>query len=177
MADNNGKPTLTTDKPNPPVYARDEASDTVVLGCKLPNGVVLQNWKMEETTEPTQQGYKQIKKAVRDGDPIRLRGAAVPFGKMPNHTIVSGYALTPGVKRSFWERWKENNKDSELLKNNIVFACGDEQRARDHAREHERVVTGLEPVDPTKPPREMARTIARAEEQIANPTSPGAHLR
>jgi hypothetical protein len=190
LADNNGRPTLTTqsatgggasntkEASNPPVsHARDEASDTVVVGCKLPNGIVLQNWKMVETTEPSQQGYKKINMAVRDGEPVRLRGAAVPFGKMPLHAITSGYALTYGVKRDFWEHWRESNKDSDLLKNNIVFACGDEQRARDYARDHEKVVTGLEPVDPTKPPREMARTIAMAEEQIANPTSPGAHVR
>jgi len=65
----------------------------------------------------------------------------------------TGFALTFGVDREFFERWLEDNKDTDLVRKGFVFAAGSEQSARDSAKEKKSLKNGMEPLDPNNLPR------------------------
>ena len=133
-----------------------KAPDTVYVGCKLPNGIILQLCAEEEYREPVMGGGTIVSKRYRrlpetytlNGCSIDL--ARVAAGEVP-HLIVGGAGITPGIPRDFWEKWLEANKHSHLVRNKIVFAQRDEMSARSRAVELKDVRSGLEPIDPENP--------------------------
>lgn len=118
---------------------------------------------MEEYQVPHPNGsFAVARRAVRNGPEYKLNGFAVDLGKLtagnlPEHLIIGGYGLTPGVPRDFWEKWLEDNRDSALVKNHLIFAQPNEASARDAARERAGLRSGLEPMDPEKLPNDVRR--------------------
>jgi hypothetical protein len=149
-----------------------KSASSVTVACKLPNGLWMQIYKMVEKTIQTHTGFATVKEAMKVGEPIKLNGCALPFAAMPNFPVPSGYALTE-VPADFWEQWSEQNKDSDALKNRVIFACEKRENAIDRAKEqHEEILlkgkfnpqtgaydgrvvgvrSGLEAIDPRNPP-------------------------
>lgn len=129
---------------------------TVTIACKLPHGLLLRNFKMEETQEPVMGGgFRSVKVARQVGDTVRINGNAHPQDKAPIQTIVqgTGYALTPGVDKEFWDAWLVANKDHMAVRNGLIFAHEKEASAVAEAREKKSVRSGLERLDPDKLPR------------------------
>jgi len=151
------------------------AARTVTVGCKLPTGLILRNYAMEEYHEPVMGGgTRKAKRAVQVGEDVRLRGFAVPvLAPTPKGLEVEGgHALTHGVPIEFWKQWHAANKDSPLVKNGIVFAAPERESVVDFAREREKETSGLEPLDMTMKseagkefPRDarVPRKVAKAE--------------
>lgn len=142
--------------------------DTVTVACRLPNGHILRLFRFVDEFETSPLGTRTWKKPVQDGPVFKLNGCAFIPGVMATHTINQGYGLTPNVPRDFWEKWCEQNKDSELLLNRVIFAHAKNDsvmaQARDQSREkvdaphmtkgHIRgVPSGLEPLDRDNLPR------------------------
>lgn len=129
-------------------------SSTVTVACKLPAGLILQIWEMAEVPEGSPTGTRMIKKAQKKGEPVKLNGCALPFGVSPEFPMPGGYALTT-IPADFWEEWCRQNKDSDVLKNRIIFAHGSENDTATQAREQarEKVKSGFEPIDPKNPPK------------------------
>lgn len=149
-------------KPLGPVpTVQPPATDTVYVGCKMPNGLILQNFAFEEVREAVPQGFRDVPMARRLPEAYRLNGVSLTHEQRMTgdvgYAIVSGAAITPGVPREFWERWLEANKASELVKNHIVFAHREEASVRRMAKEYAAQKTGLEPLDPD--PEAIARVI------------------
>lgn len=129
-------------------------SGRITVACKLPHGLQLQLYDMEEGSEPVMGGgTKTVKRAVALGDSVKLNGVAVPFGKMPNYMIVGGYALTPNVDAQFFRRWMNDNQDSPIVKNKLILVHEDQVNVTDAAKDHDSVRSGLEPITPDKDPR------------------------
>lgn len=130
-------------------------TDTVVVGSKLPNGLIMHVDKMVER-EVFSQGSRWIEKtAIQDGETYTLHGNAINMGAMaagqpPEHVIIGGFALTPGIPRDFWERWAATT-GADFVKRGIVFAASNEARARSQASERRDLKSGLEPIDPSNP--------------------------
>ncbi len=150
-------------KPNPtaqklPVPPPPKTSgDTVVVACKLPAGAKLRvhTWVVRQTILAAGSKVEE-RVAEPTGESVTLNGSALDpamlaAGRFPEHPIVGGYALTPHVPREFWERWLEENAESDLVKNHIIFAHGTEASARDASKTHEKQLSGLEPIDPADP--------------------------
>lgn len=130
-----------------------EATGFVTVASKLPGPIVLHLDKMTKVREPVLGGgWREVPMAQKVSE-VTIHGSAVPFGQMPSHRIVAGYALTPGVPMSFWEKWKEANKDSELLKNNILFAYEKADTVKGQAKDFVEFQTGYQPLSPDKDPR------------------------
>lgn len=154
--------------PSPPVIGakpRQVAGSTVVVGSKLPNGLVLRVFNMEEFSEPVLGGGSRSSKRARQdvaaGEYV-LNGTAIDLGEvgrgnLPRHRIAGGFALTAGIPKDFWERWLEQNRRSDLVRNNLVFCHATEEGAFSMGLEREKLKSGLEPLDPDNPPADVRR--------------------
>ena len=138
----------------------------VLVACKMPNGLRLRLFDMISKDYPMfGGGLKTVTEAVFNGEEVVLNGNVAPWGSMPRYQVLGGadnanpgYAVT-AVEESFWDRWLEQNKDSDLVKGGIVFAA---DRMRElHAQAVDQqdagIKSGLEPLDPENPPRVIAR--------------------
>jgi hypothetical protein len=132
---------------SPAVHIEKTHSATVWIGCKIPNGLLLQLHTKTKMDRPVQGGgIKEVAVYLRDGEPVRLRGPAVPFGAIPRFTIEGGYALTE-VKRDFWETWLEQNKSMDMVKEGLVFCQSHKMDAESKARDQGGdIMSGLEPL-------------------------------
>lgn len=126
----------------------------VYVGCNLPNGLELQLYEMKDQPEMTPQGPRTVKKAFKTGTARKLNGAARRFGAELEYTITSGYAVTL-IPKDLWERWCEQNADSALLENRGLIAGADlaEVQAKAAACRQDKIMSGMEPINPLKPPR------------------------
>ncbi|MDK1195306.1 hypothetical protein QMW88_04050 [Cronobacter dublinensis] len=97
-------------------------AETVVVGCKLPNGLIVE-----------QGGYR-----------VTLNGANTS-------NVIGGYGLTDGVDKDAFEKWLAVHKDQPYVKNELVFAQAKANSARDKAKENAKVKTGLEGLPQDKP--------------------------
>jgi len=126
---------------------------TVCVGCNLPNGLELQLFAEQSGSEMTPQGPRAVKVFRKHGDPITLKGVAYPFGKMPEHQIISGYAVTM-VPKEFWDKWCAQFHDHDALKNKSLIAAADLSDLQAKVREarQAKVRSGMEAIDPKNPP-------------------------
>jgi hypothetical protein len=145
--------------------------DTVTVGCKLPNGLLLRVFKMVEGTEPVLGGgTRKTKTAVQAGETVKINGFALPrgpdFDPDRAHLVVGGCGLTHGVDADFFHEWMGQNKDSDIVKNGLIFAHASSESARAEATEKKAEVSGLEPLRQDRDPR-APRTIQAAADQKA----------
>ena len=124
------------------------SANTVTIACKHPSGLLLRLSRFEEVQEPVLGGgTRAIKRAFPSGQEIRVNGPAKPFGAEPTCETSGGYALTFGVPKDFWDEWKRQNEGSKLLAEHVVMAYEKAEVARDAAKDHKTVKTGLEPLN------------------------------
>ncbi|EOV0647698.1 hypothetical protein ACOIOT_003404 [Cronobacter turicensis] len=97
-------------------------AETIVVGCKLPNGLVVE-----------QEGYT-----------VTLNGAN-------SSNVVGGYGLTEGVDKDAFEKWMEVHKNQPYVKNELVFAQAKANSAQSKANENASVKSGLEGLPQDKP--------------------------
>lgn len=146
------------------------AGAKVTIACKMPSGLILRLFKMEEYAEPVMGGGSRTsKRAVQVGPSVTLNGTATPPGYTPRFLISGGYALTSNVDKDFWEEWLKQNHDLEVVTNNLVFAASDQQHAQDRAAEQKDLKHGVEPLDMSEIEKDGKR-IAR-DHRLPKPLS------
>jgi hypothetical protein len=153
-------------------------TDTVSVMCKLPMGVrmVLYDIVVEKLRDLGGNEHDSFRSFPRTGAPtFILHGCSVDIermrrGEMPGHAIIqgslpgTGFGLTSGIPRDFWEEWSRApgydadgklvthpGPGYDLVKSGQVFASDDDRRATAEAREKRDVRSGLEPLDPSDP--------------------------
>ena len=130
---------------------------TVVVGCRLPYGVVLRGFVMEDVTREVMGGVSKVFKEARDtgisATVLGYRSVAPDSGNAP--LIVNGAAITYGVDADLWKQWALANV--EMVKHNVVFAFDKHDATISHARDVVKERTGIEPLDPEKLPAEFSR--------------------
>ncbi|MCI0311949.1 hypothetical protein E7W35_12745 [Cronobacter sakazakii] len=97
-------------------------AETIVVGCKLPNGLVVE----------------------QDGYTVTLNGSN-------SSNVVGGYGLTEGVDKDAFEKWLEVHKNQPYVKNELVFAQAKANRAQSKATENASIKSGLEGLPQDKP--------------------------
>lgn len=124
--------------------SESQSTTTVVMGCKLPNGLIIEH----------------------GGRRFTLKGSNAA-------RIVGGYGLTEGVPKDFAEAWLKSHADLGTVKNGLVFIQTSESSAKAAAKERRDVKTGLEPIDPLKAPPgidvDKAAQAALRKQQAENP--------
>ncbi len=155
MAKNTGaRPVPPEVKPAP--QGAKKSGETVTVACKLPNGLIIRGFRKVEATEPVLGGgLRTVQKFEEDGRRVHIFGNARPKGGSAKTRIVAGYALTTGVDKELMDEWLEANADTPMVKNKIIMVLPSIDQAVDAAREHQKVRSGLEPLNPVieKDPR------------------------
>lgn len=139
-----------------------ETSSTVIVACKLPNGLRLDLMGEEvRSTVPTLAGPQEAVHRNKLGSVV-LRGSAAerrlergddygrPMDAEPIATVSGGFGLTT-VDKGFWEAWSEQNRDYPPFKNGLIFAGARSDHAPKRAAEQAELRSGYEPMDPEKP--------------------------
>lgn len=94
------------------------ATNTVVIGCKLPNGFFMQV-----------------------GDAIHA------INGFNASNVIGGHGITEDVPADLWAAWLAENKDRDLVKNGFVFAHGDEKDTKAEAKEKAKTKSKTEPLE------------------------------
>jgi hypothetical protein len=128
------------------------AGEKVIVASKLPMALELKI--LEKRTERRRYQSMQWEEDVwvqkPDSPTVTIAGTAFPNGDVPDWMerprMIGGCALTFGVDREFWETWREQNKDTPMVKNKIVFAHGEEADVRAETRDLKEIDSGLGPI-------------------------------
>ena len=159
---------------NGPATAPKRSGETVTVACKLPNGMILQHWRMQAFRDPVLGGgHREVQRAVEDGAPVKVHGPTVPFGIVPRFLIVGGYALTTGISKDFWDKWRSQNKDHDSVVNRLIFAMPTMDAAQAMADEQSEITSGLQPMLPDKDKR-VPRSSNPALTTVATAEAPKA---
>lgn len=137
---------------------------TVMVGCKLPNGLILRIFDMVPHVERGTNGVSTTTNIARlHCPPIVIKGNRVDPDADPETLplIRSNYALTE-VDADFMDRWMHDNEDSDIVKNNLVFIASDQREAEAIAKDHKSVRSGMEPLKQDGDPR-MPKKVQRGE--------------
>jgi hypothetical protein len=102
------------------------AAKTLIVGCKLPNGLILEMGRYGDTR------YQKVE--VKGANSAKVAG---------------GYGLTP-VDAEFWAAWLKKHAHLDCVTKGHVFAHSTEASAISHATERAELKTGLERLDPVK---------------------------
>lgn len=93
---------------------------TVVIGCKLPNGLILQVGDKQHAVNGFNHSY-----------------------------VVGGHGITDDVPQDFWDAWVAENKDRAVLKNGFIFAHAKQKDVKAEATEKKATRSKTEPLDPS----------------------------
>lgn len=136
----------------------------VTVGCRLPCGLQMQLYTMEDYQEPVMGGgWKTVKRALPLGKPVKLHGAAKAIGKDVPWDIRSGAGLTHGVDADFFAKWMDDNKGSDVVKGGHIFAHAKTGEVIAEAKDKISEKTGLEPLDRNNLPAEFRPVIKTAQ--------------
>lgn len=155
----------TTELPVRRTRAAAATGDTVTVGCKLPNGLTLRVFDWHSYEEPNSGGkMRKIARQRVEAGEHTLNGNVFSMEALQSgditHRVAGGFGITTGVPRDFWDLWMEQNKGTQIVREGLVFAYESEQGAVSKAREYEGLRSGLEPIDPDRPPRDV-RNVKR----------------
>lgn len=137
---------------------------SVVVSCKLPNGLILRVYGMVEHAEPVMGGgMRTVKRAVQLPGEVKINGCAAAMGKALPHDIRNGVGLTFGVDADLFNAWREQNKDSDFVKRELIYASAKPAEVEAQAKSNASVKSGFEPVDRNNLPEEFTRKGAKIE--------------
>jgi hypothetical protein len=136
--------------------------ETVIIGCKLPNGLLLEigysttargegngSLKVELVKHPDYASY-QIK--GWNAHTEEMRNTLIKAGSdtgLPHGLNTTPY-LNRGVPKAFWERWVAEHKRSWLIKNQVLFVANDDKSAASLVAESKDTPKVFEPIDRNK---------------------------
>lgn len=152
-----GKDTITLNK---------AVGSTVTVACKVPMGLVLKLYKKTRQHEPVMGGgSREIDAYVPDHSQRTyiIHGNSHPQDKSPIAQIADSFALTHGIPKAFWDAWLEQNLESDMVRNGLIFAHVEGASVAAEAREKASERSGLERLDPTKVHKDGETVIERAE--------------
>lgn len=90
------------------------AGEMVMVGCKAPNGVVLNLDRYEITDQQSKRVHRHL------GGKQLLRGWSHPINK-PNLTEDTGGYRLNSVPADFWAEWFKRNADHPLIHDKIIL--------------------------------------------------------
>jgi hypothetical protein len=132
------------------------AGAKVTVYCKYPSGIKLHVDKMVASHELVMGGgSREVKVAQKvPGMDYVIRGPATEINKRSRVEIVGGYAVNRGVPKDIWDGWLEANKDTPMVRNELIFARpGDHGDDHGQARDNKKLLSGFEPLKPDNDPR------------------------
>ena len=98
---------------------------TIVIGCKLPNGILMSAVVNGKTMEQRINGWNQSQ-------------------------IIGGHGITHEVPEALWNAWLAKFKNTKLVKGGYIFAHKQEKSVKAEAKEKEKNKSKLEQMDQPK---------------------------
>src|ERR1700752_4012000 len=98
---------------------------TVSVASKLPMDLTLRLFRWVKRNELVMGGGSRevrIAEEVPGSKRFIVQGNSWAQNKGAHQQIVGGYAITHGIPKDFWEQWLEQNKDSDMIVNHMLFA-------------------------------------------------------
>lgn len=135
------------------------AGAKVIVACKIGIAFLdLQVFRKVAKMQDTQTGPRKVEEYVREPSIVRVRGTAYPRGTVPpgypeRPEMWHGYALTRGVDKEFWDLYEEQNRNSPYVKNDLLFACENENDVRARALSGRDVKSSIDPITGDTDPR------------------------
>jgi hypothetical protein len=111
------------------------SEETVIIGCRLPNGLVLEIGYESTTTQDNGKINTQVKR-LANYTRIVLKGWNAHSEEMRRQEIQvpAGMNTRPflnrGVSKAAWSQWVKDHPDSWLLKNGVLFEAKNEADAQ-----------------------------------------------
>lgn len=140
-----------------------QAGAKVTVASKMPNGIVLRGFVESNEREPVMGGGTRDVTIFREnGQSAVVQGTQVRVG-VPPPLLFGGYRMTPNVPKDLWDEWLKANRDSDMVRNRLIFAQDDDRRTQDEAKSYGSIETGLEGVDPANPGKSIRSNIQRLE--------------
>ena len=96
---------------------------TVTVGCKLPNGIILE-----------------------------LGNKSVAIKGSNSSVLIGGHGITENVDKEFFEAWLAKNTGLQFVKAELIFAHEKPASTAAQAKERAKEKTGLEPLSPEAKP-------------------------
>jgi len=127
---------------------------SVWIGCKLPNGLMMEIVQPGNGLMPAPQGKR-----------VMLKGANSMRATVKDNPIIGKYAVTE-VDESFWDEWLKRHKDFLFIKNGAIFVEKSMKDAQAHAKADMKAKTGLEPLNPEKD--ERVKGVTPDKEKLAH---------
>jgi hypothetical protein len=151
------------------------AGAKVTVASKLPFKLELQVCS-KRVVQAKHQGQAWREEEYYKSGPIAIingtsypNGSSLPEGMPPKPQMATGFALTFGVDADLFSAWLEENKDSAMVKNHLVFAFEKVDAVKGTAKEHKAVDSGLEALRPDDNDRRMPKKLIGAQQSRAAP--------
>jgi hypothetical protein len=129
---------------------------TVMVASKAPFDIILKLYDLVEKSEPVMGGgYREFKQYQErlTVKPIVIQGNSWAQNQGPHQRIVGGYAITHGVPKAFWDEWYEQNRNSDYIKNEMIFAHTEEASVTSKATDMAEARSNIERLDPKNLPK------------------------
>jgi hypothetical protein len=124
----------------------------VTVCCKLPHGLTMRLFDMVEIYEQVLGGgSRAVKVAQERKERVTVNGFSYAQNVAPHCKMTGGYAITTGVDKEFWDAWLAQNKDSDVVKNFMIFAHENGNSAQAQANEHAKEYTGVNAMERLDP--------------------------
>ena len=119
----------------------------VTVACRVENGLVLRNFKMNEVDEPVLGGgTKPTKRAEQVGEFVVINGPRrlSTGGNDPIALANSGYVLTHGVDEAFMTEWMRANRDHPAVERGLIKVHAKPNEVKAIVRDYQDQPSGLE---------------------------------
>ena len=123
------------------------SNSTVSIACKIPMGLVMKLYDWTKQFEPVMGGgSREVKVAVEryNAKQYTINGNSYAQNEAPAMQIANGFALTHGIPKDFADEWFEQNAESPMVKNGLIFAHSEYASVIAETKEKAKERSGLE---------------------------------
>ncbi|QCE32893.1 hypothetical protein FAI41_04410 [Acetobacteraceae bacterium] len=123
-------------------------ADQITVFCRLPNGIILSLFPEGEAQRRASSNKNKnlVLNPMREIGKITLNGATdSSSGYIAERNLMLGKAGRTLVDKDFWEAWLRQNENSDLVRENLIFAEAKSSKGEAKLKEFATEKTGLEP--------------------------------
>jgi hypothetical protein len=141
---------------------------TVTVACKILSGFRCRIHEKKQFSIVGMGTTQTVEQYVEGEREFVLNGPAHAQNEGPRCVVSSGFALTHGVPKDFWDEWRRINTDLPAVRNGWIYAYETPDKVIDAAKERVGMKTGLERINPHNLPKINERfKLQTADENVS----------
>lgn len=131
---------------------------TITVASKIDMDIEIRLCKPKEARVTGQFGSTVETINVPYGESYVIRGTSYPVGTVPKGfrkqpELAEDYALTHGIPADWFKEWLEQNAETDMVKNRMIFAAADSSEVESIGSDFRKLTSGLGPMVPDTDPR------------------------